>query len=387
MPPFAVIAFLFAAGLHKPLLWFLFNISTICIFLTLIYRWRNWFYLDVGRTINAERMAMEAGRELKVDLKLQVFGLLPWPWIEVKDILPPQLTGNWENATKNFIWARKGMPLQAEYFIPNVRRGIHIWDAIEYKSGDPLGFLSCKGRIHESEKLIVYPRTIDLPVNVFFPKRSLGYMTAGKGFNYDMEHPVGIREYQLGDGLSRIAWKSTAKVGRLQSKEFEPLMNDSFYVIMDCSVSTWDDGYDLSFEEAVIAAASIVKAMTMAHMPVTFYSNTKGHCRQIFVDKTNYYKYLLQMAFIKAEGDDNFIDFLCKTAFAQNRNTVIISSHRGIRFEKALSQMSAGGSYITLILIKKNITTKRFDDTKKTNFYKRIIVHKADDLIRDAGKR
>lgn len=385
MPPFAVIAFLFAAGLHKPLLWFLFHISALCIFLTLVYKWRKWTTINIERVINANQMVVEAGTNLKVILKLQVLGMLPWPWIEVKDVSPTLLID--DNTTRNFIWARKGNQMQAEYVIPNVRRGIHIWDAIEYKSGDPLGFLLYKGRVQKFDKLIVIPRTIDLPIGMFFSKTITGYTKAGKGFDYDRGNPMGIREYQPGDSLSHIAWKSTAKMGRLQSKEFEPLRSDFFNVVLDCSVDTWSKGYDPSFEEAVVAAASFVKTATIAHMPVTFYSNAKGHCRQLFVDKDNYNKYILQMAFIKADGIDSFADFLYRTILERNSNLVIVSSHRGIRFEKTLRQMSDGGRHINLILINKNIMDKKYSGIEKTGFYNRVIINKAEDLIRAIGKR
>ncbi len=389
MPLFAGVAFIFAAGLHISLIWFLFNLCLICIILTLIYRWRNWINLDIDRIISGGQASVEAGTDLIITLQARTFGLLPWPWIQIRDILPKSLTECTEHILpKIFVWAVKDVLWQSEYSIPKVRRGAHTWDVLEYKSGDLLGFTSYTGCISKPVSLIVYPKTFDLPIDDFFPRQTRGAAASKKALQLDKEQPVGIRDYQPGDGISRIAWKSTAKMGKLQSKEFESLICDSFHIVLDCSADRWEDSYDPSFEEAVIAAASLVKASAAAHIPVTFYSNTNEDCRQIYVDnRASYRDFLLQMAFIDAKGKDNIINLLHKEIFVQSSNMILISSHRGIGLEKVLKQRAIRGSLGTLILVNRNFTAKNYKDALGTSFYKRIIIKKAEDLVWNISRR
>lgn len=389
MPLFASFAFLFAAGLHKPLLWFLFNLCMLCILITLIYRWRNWLNIDIDRIIDKKQASVEAGANLEVSLNALTTSLLPWPWIEIKDIIPESISEHTKyTLPQNFVLVRKGKSRQSEYTIPKVRRGVYSWETIEYKSGDLLGFTSYTGRISKPVRLIVYPKTVELSIDTFFPKQAHGSVTARKAFQLDREQPVGIRDYQTGDGFSRIAWKSTAKMGKLQSKEFETLINDSFRIVLDCSATTWEQGYDPAFEEAITVAASFVKASISAHNPVTFYSNSDKRCRQIYVDsRTSYYNFLLETAFINSNNSDNITTLLHKTVFSQNNNMILVSSRRGIGLEKVLKQRAQRGNFNTLVLINKSLTAKDYNDIKETGFYKRIIINKAEDLALNINRR
>jgi len=387
MPLFAFITFLFAAGLHNSLLWFLFNLCSLCILLTLVYRWRDWLNLDIDRTIDSKQTSIEAGTDLKVNIRTQIFGILPWPWIEVKDIIPKSIAQRAEHIMpKNFIWIRKGISRQSEYFIPKVRRGVHFWDSLEYKSGDVLGFISCIGHISKPIRLIVYPNTIDLSIDVIIPKYAYGSIKTKRTFEFDKEQPVGIRDYQPGDSFSHIAWKSTAKMGKLQSKEFEPLINDSFHVVLDCSANAWGKDFNSSFEEAIIAVASLVKALIAAHIPVTFHSNTNMKLRNMYIgDSINYYDFLLQMAFINSDSSESITAMLYKEKFAHSGNMILVTSHRGIELEKIIKQKAIKGNFNTLLLVNKNFT-KNYNVIKETAFYRRIMISKAEDLIQNINR-
>lgn len=77
VPLFTGLTFIFAAGLHEPLLWFLFYLSAGIIVLTLVYRWRRWAALDISRGLSTDRVSLEAGADLRVVLRVKTFKLLP----------------------------------------------------------------------------------------------------------------------------------------------------------------------------------------------------------------------------------------------------------------------------------------------------------------------
>jgi uncharacterized protein (DUF58 family) len=73
-----------------------------------------------------------------------------------------------------------------------------------------------------SEYLIVYPKIIHL-TKVNFPSKSpLGTLRHHQPIFEDPTRVIGKRDYQVGDSLRRIDWKSTAMTGRMQVKLFEP---------------------------------------------------------------------------------------------------------------------------------------------------------------------
>ena len=44
---------------------------------------------------------------------------------------------------------------------------------------------------------------------------------------------AGVREYRFGDSLKRIHWKSTARLGRLQTKVYEPTTTVDISLCLD----------------------------------------------------------------------------------------------------------------------------------------------------------
>lgn len=389
MPLFAGVALIYAAWMHEPLLWFLFYLCMGCIALTLIYRWRRWTTLDITRDFNTDKTLLEAGSNLMVILRAQVFSVLPWPWLEIHDALPKVLEKQITKAPRGKLaWARKGAVQYTTYTVPSIPRGIHTWDALEYQSGDPLGFVSYKGRMRKPAQLVVYPRTIELPALKFFPRRVEGAVMARKTFNQSQTQLAGIRDYHPGDRLGLIDWKSTAKTGHLQSKEFEPLLMSFSLVILDCSIEAWHRGFDPAFEEAVTVAASLVKAAVAAHIPTRFHSNYSRQRGQLSVtSRADYYSLLRHLAAIASDGRDIVIQLLYREMFVRDNNVVVVSSHRGTRLGKMLRHLSVRGNSVTLIMVQDKSETEPRILPRRQGPFTEIVIDKAEDLLPAAKEK
>ena len=387
MPLFAGAALIYAAWLHEPLLWFLFYLSTGCVVLTLVYRWRKWTNLEISRSFNTDKTILEAGSNLMVILRTQVFSFLPWPWLEIHDALPQVLERQiTKEPAGKLAWARKGVVQYSTYLVPSIPRGIHTWDALEYKSGDPLGFVAYKGRMRKPAQLVVYPRTIELPALKFFPRRVEGAVIARKTFNQSQTQLAGIRDYHPGDRLSLIDWKSTAKTSHLQSKEFEPLLMSFALVILDCSIDAWNRGFDPAFEEAVTVAASLVKAAVAAHIPTRFHSNYTRQRGQLSVNSwADYYNLLGHLAAIASDGRDIMTKLLYQEMFIRDNSVVVVSSHRGARLERVLRHLSVRGNSVTLVLVNGK-SEESSALPRREGLFTEIVIDKAEDLIPAAKK-
>src|SRR5262249_50272417 len=74
-----------------------------------------------------------------------------------------------------------------------------------------------------------------------------------------------VREYQHGESLRRVDWKSTAKRGKLMVRELEDSPRDEACVVLDCegglNVGTAPDS---SFEMQVRIAAAVLRHLRQA---------------------------------------------------------------------------------------------------------------------------
>jgi uncharacterized protein (DUF58 family) len=102
-----------------------------------------------------------------------------------------------------------------------MRRGKFRFGPVTLTSGDPLGLFRMSRDLDLYSTLVVYPATIDLPQF----KAPVGRLSGGDALQRQTQQVTtnvsGVREYRPGDSLNRIHWLSTARRGRLISKEFE----------------------------------------------------------------------------------------------------------------------------------------------------------------------
>ena len=101
------------------------------------------------------------------------------------------------------------------------RRGRYALGPITLTSGDPLGLFRFTREVEGTISLVVTPAAVDIPQ--FSPPT--GYLPGGEAMRrrtpYVTASVSGVRDYAPGDSFNRIHWRSTARMGRLISKEFE----------------------------------------------------------------------------------------------------------------------------------------------------------------------
>jgi uncharacterized protein (DUF58 family) len=86
---------------------------------------------------------------------------------------------------------------------------------------------------------------------------------------------AGVRDYLPGDSLKRIHWKSTARLGRLETKVYEPTTTVDISIFLDVRTlraPLWGSIYQLQ-ELGIITAASIARHALGAGFRVGLYVN------------------------------------------------------------------------------------------------------------------
>lgn len=123
----------------------------------------------------------------------------------------------------------------AETFVSAVfpRRGRHELREVEISSNFPFNFFVRFRRIPLRLDWVVFPRLVPgpfpgAPSRSKFRGRQDSVDAGGPGDDHDI---YGIREYQPGDPLKKVHWKSTAKTGRLLVKDFASTLTEP--VVLD----------------------------------------------------------------------------------------------------------------------------------------------------------
>ncbi len=115
------------------------------------------------------------------------------------------------------------------------RRGLHRPGKIRVSTRYPFGFfLKSATFIEVDDDVLVYPRIEKLsPADILNASSSVGtFESSQKGRGLEVH---GIREYVYGDSSSRIHWKSTAKLAKLMTKEFEAEQKKKIALVLDIS--------------------------------------------------------------------------------------------------------------------------------------------------------
>jgi len=126
----------------------------------------------------------------------------------------------------------------------------------------------------EPDWVTVYPKIVPL-TNVGLPSRTpIGTLRHTQPIYEDPNRVVGKREYMAGDSLHRIDWKSTASLGRLQVRQFQPSISLETVIVLNLNA----DEYELpsrsdDTELAIVVAASMANWIAGQKQPIGLITN------------------------------------------------------------------------------------------------------------------
>jgi uncharacterized protein (DUF58 family) len=247
--------------------WLLFRLAYVLLCVVpLSYFWAR---INVsGIEVEAARLVDRAqvGQSAEERISIENPSFFPRIWLEVEDPSPLpdhspgriiSLSGRSQRTWRSRTLLR--------------RRGVYPIGPLTITSGDPFGLFRVSRTYGNASSIIVYPGFIDLPHFTVPPANLPGEGRFRKRTHYVTPNAAGVREYEYGDGLSRIDWKSTARQGRLMVKMFELDPASDIWIAMDLQASVQAGEGDESTEEyAVKIAASVARFFLNANRNVGF---------------------------------------------------------------------------------------------------------------------
>ncbi|MEX1008215.1 MAG: DUF58 domain-containing protein [Acidimicrobiia bacterium] len=151
-----------------------------------------------------------------------------------------------------------GAAARAAYRVPTRRRGRYRVGPLAISASDPFGLARRDVPSVADSEVLVRPRVYDIVAPVAVGSRIAGDsdLPAPRAIASDLgDEFLTLREYELGDDLRRVHWRSTARTGELMIRQNEARWRSRAAVVLDVHPEAHDPE---SLEAAVEAVASIV---------------------------------------------------------------------------------------------------------------------------------
>ena len=256
------------------------------------------------------------------------------------------------------------------------KRGIYKLGPIKVSSSDTLGLYQRETFHGEISQITVYPRLhtiagFDITNDTLY---SEGNNT--KRAHILTPHASSIRDYEYGDSISRVHWKSSAKHGKLMSREFDIGRSNDIWTIVDLDTShqygSLENGTD---EISVSITASISQKYSSLGRPigVVGYGDTR-----LFIEPStgqSHFGHILEnLAAIRAEGNTPLFDVLAQedNLWVSQSTLILITSSTDLAWISALEHIRM--RHVNIIVILLNANSYKNQDTRLPNA-KRLYSH------------
>lgn len=314
------------------------------------------------------------GNSLEVELSLRTDSAFPIFMLEVIDTFPP---GN-EYRIHNLIpykFDRKNHFSVQYRDVCTRHRGLYVLGPIYLKASDPLGIFSqtIEGKIFTN--LLVYPQALDLQSFKVLWRGTLFHvgletlLKSGKS-----EEFIGLRDYQRGDNLNMIHWRSSAKHQKLLVKDFRENVQTDVAVFLDLFRLSHSGLGDITTTEYIIkAGATVARAsVELGHFVEIFglgenleHITSGGGINHII-------NILDRLTFFKAKGEGSFEEqFTKSSALCKHGSTVVLIAaatnftHSNIK--DTLRKLIGRNIYVIVILINDRTFIKIWKEQEVTH--------------------
>ncbi|HJP88407.1 MAG TPA: DUF58 domain-containing protein [Candidatus Limnocylindrales bacterium] len=207
--------------------------------------------LEAGYAVN--QLSGHVGDGIRVTYTLRNTSRLPKPWLEVHNptSLPAGLPGR-----------AIALPGRTErtWLIrsPLTRRGHFRIEPLQIRTGDPFGFFESSAAVGSGVNVTVYPRLEPVPLWKLPAANLDGSQATRERTLQTTPLATTVRPWAPGDAFNRIHWKSTARHGDIQVKEFDLEQTADAWIILDLERSPQRGSGDESTVEVAVRAAAAV---------------------------------------------------------------------------------------------------------------------------------
>jgi uncharacterized protein (DUF58 family) len=207
-----------------------------------------------------------------VDVEVRNQSWLPVLWLRLTDTVPGELSPG-----RAFRWVVSLLPrerLSLQYRLYGRRRGYYELGPFHTLGGDLLGLATYEASRAEKQFVIVYPKIVALHKLGFSSQSPFGSLPSRERIFEDPTRIQGVRDYQPGDSLRKMDWKTSARVGSLQVRRYEPTMalDTALFLNLDGDDYTSQERHQAT-ELGIVVAASLAVHLVEKRQAVALFTN------------------------------------------------------------------------------------------------------------------
>jgi uncharacterized protein (DUF58 family) len=198
------------------------------------------------------------GEEVAVELEVANRGRWPILWLALHESLPVAL--HVPNFQRRVVSLATGERVTLRYTLRCQRRGYYHLGPLSLDSGDFFNLApDWQGSMPE-DVFIVYPKIVPLPSLQLPSQIPFGNLPTQTRFFEDPSRFFGVRDYQPGDSLRLINWRSSAHLAQLQVKRFQPAVALHSVIFLDLNAEAYSLHSRATAEELGCTVAASVAA-------------------------------------------------------------------------------------------------------------------------------
>ena len=307
------------------------------------------------------------GENVRVRIRVHNNGWLPLPWIEIRDTLPVELVGPqvFRRVTSLGPYAESTY----EYAVEARKRGYYAIGPMQISSGDILGLSEPARQELPIHYLTVYPKIVPLSTVKIPSHAPQGTLKHTRPIFEDPTRVFGKRDYQAGDSLRRVDWKSSAVAGRLQVKLYEPSIALETLICLNLNAEDYHYHSRIdSTELAIVIAASLANFVVGKDQTVGLQVN--GRDPHMADGRPRYFpprkgkghlvRQLETLARVEMTHDSSFAALVRQTYYRLSWGTtlLVITGEAGDDLIDELYQAQSAGQNAVLILAGRSASTE-----------------------------
>jgi uncharacterized protein (DUF58 family) len=296
--------------------------------------------LEAGYAVN--QLSGHVGERIRVTYTLRTSSRIPKLWLEVHNptSLPAGLPGRAISL---------GPQSERSWLVrtPLTRRGHFRVEPLQIRTGDPFGFFESSASVGTGVNIVVYPKLEPLP-QWKLPAANLDGSHAMRERTLQTT-PLAttVRPWAPGDSFNRIHWKSTARHGDIQVKEFDLEQTADAWVILDLDRAVQRGSGDDSTVESAVRVAAAVADKAIAENRAVGLTVGAHRLAQLPPDRggRQHLKIMQLLAAVDGDGTNSLSEVLIATVprIRRGMTAVIVTPSLDRSWVKPLSTLKARG--------------------------------------------
>lgn len=293
-----------------------------------------------------------AGERLPIRLRIVNGGALPKFNLLIEDRLVNETLGTSSTHTSLAEALPAHGSVVAESLAPVTGRGRLRLGPAMLIVADPLGLFERRSPVLDTgAEVLVRPRLVALPRwRPVGAGRGQGAQRLRTSSGFDFR---GLRDYQSGDDLRFVHWRSTARTGRLQIREFEVLEAAEATVLLDLHRDQISGPPGASsLEAAVVAAGSILLRLRELGVRARLVADEEGPlAADVLPDGPAPDELLDLLATVRGSGGRTALEVLCSDAGRARPGDliVVVSADDGDALLEHLAALAERGHEVILV--------------------------------------